>query len=206
MTNEGPLGYSYQEKSLYRGMTVKKYENGGLLYEVEGVRDNKGNGSTFGMVVERNGDVEIILTEVNSQEPGVKITFIHGEDSLTPNMAEALVRIPRVLFEKGGSYLDDEPQVAVFSRQEDLSITVSKDNGTFIRGLNGDKEGDAVMSLILNQDWDVIISLFQAETPDLTQRWLDVTFTTGFGGGSRTPAVPSEFSKIITNIARSIKG
>lgn len=177
MSDERPSPGPFEEKRLY-GASVKKYEAGPLLYEVQGLRDGYGSDFRLGMTVSQEGDVWLVLKEQDPDKESLSIQFnASKKGTKTPNMAERLTRIPRTLFEKEGRWLDDDPEFTVSSLQEKLRI-IKRDNSSqgSIHGIQGDGDQDTTMNLFIAETGDLTIQLIQMPTDSLPFRTAEMIF------------------------------
>jgi hypothetical protein len=184
MTAEFASLFPFEEKELY-GARVRKYETGGLQYEVKGLRDGYGTNTRLGMVVTRKGDVYLSMDEIDSGRPNISIRFNHTTDgsTMTPYMAERLTRIPRSLFEERGLCLPDEPEFKVDSLQDKLKV-VRSDNSLqgFVGGIQGDGDHNTSMNLVVGEEGDVGITLIQLPKGIVGYRSLNMTFPSSPAG------------------------
>jgi len=177
MGNETSPPVLFEEKTMY-GVSVKKYEAGPLLYEVSGLRDGYGSDFLFGMTVSREGDVWLVLKEKDPDKESLSIQFNSSQKgTTTPNMAERLARIPRMLFEKEGRWLDDDPDFTVSSLQENLKVRKGDSSSQgHVRGIQGDGEQGTTMNLFIAGTGDVTIELFHQSEDPLSLRTAEMIF------------------------------
>lgn len=201
MSDEKLTPIPFEERSVYTGMVIRRYEYGDIEYEVEGLKDSYGSDHRMNFVVNRDGDVTLSFSE--AENPPLQIEF-NDKYSSTPNMAQRFARIARALFENGGERLDEEADSKVSSRHDKLRILRGGDslNDIHIMGIAGDGEGSVRMNLTVGIYADMTIELVQLPEKGLEYRSLSSIYAAS-GTGRFHQAVLHELREATREIAVS---